>query len=269
MPIRADQQLVRLGLAQTRSLAQRFIAAQVVWRVSESGDPSVLVSKSGELVEDHCKLLVVDRTEDKFVSRSGLKLEAALNQLKLSVSGQIVLDIGQSTGGFTDCLLQEGASLVVGVDVGHSQLHDKLRSDSRVLALERLNFRDELATDVVTDAMVQFGQTRRQFDTVVMDVSFISIRLLIANAVKLLKPKGLLIVLFKPQFEVGKGLVGGGGVVRDQAVIDNALQTFKEWLGSIGLVQSGTDVTAPISGGDGNQEYLLAIKRQVKVTNQR
>lgn len=261
MPIRADLQLVRLGLAQTRSLAQRFIAAQAVWMVSSSGQPSVLITKAGELVDDNSALAVLDRTEDKFVSRSGLKLEAALSQLKWSVHGHVALDVGQSTGGFTDCLLQAGAALVVGVDVGHSQLHEKLRSDTRVIAIERLNFRDELAFSAIRKSLAQIGRANTLFDTIVMDVSFISIRLLIANAIQLLQPNGVLIVLFKPQFEVGKGFVGGGGVVRDKSTVDNALLSFKEWLTDLGLVQLGADITAPISGGDGNQEYLLAIKR--------
>lgn len=264
MPIRADQQLVRLGLAQTRSLAQRFIAAQVVWQVTETGARSSLITKAGELVDDNSVLFVADRTEDKFVSRSGLKLEAALNALNLSVREHSVLDVGQSTGGFTDCVLQAGAELVVGVDVGHSQLHEKLRNDQRVIAIERLNFRDESAVGVIIDAMAQRGSSVIKFDTIVMDVSFISIRLLIANAIKLLKPNGQLIVLFKPQFEVGKGLVGGGGVVRDRLVVDTALQSFKEWLDLAGLVQLGAEITAPISGSDGNQEYLLAMNPKAK-----
>ena len=250
--MRADQLLVDRGLAVSRSQAQRLIASGVQWRVGAGAFRRV--SKNGDDVPKAAELVLLDVAEARYVSRGGLKLEDALNSSGWNVSGWRCLDVGQSTGGFTDCLLQRGAAQVVGIDVGHQQLHERLRSDARVVCIEGLNARQLQAGDArIPDA--QAG-----FDLLVGDVSFISLTLVLPGVVSLLRPGGRLLMLVKPQFELQPGQVGKGGVVRDASLYALVEQRIRAALDDLGMaVQAWRD--SSIVGGDGNREFFVqAIK---------
>ena len=244
--MRADQLLVDRGLAASRSQAQRLIAAGVQWF---DGAAWRRVAKNGDEVPEVAQLELLDTAESRYVSRGGLKLEGALRAAGLDVTGWTCLDVGQSTGGFTDCLLQQGAAQVTGVDVGHGQLHEKLRSDRRVRAIEKLNARDLSAQQVGAD-----------FDLVTGDLSFISLTLVLPALVPLLKPRGQLLMLAKPQFELQPGQIGKGGVVRDPALYPLVEQRLRECCASLGLAVAGWYDSA-IAGGDGNREFFLHATR--------
>jgi 23S rRNA (cytidine1920-2'-O)/16S rRNA (cytidine1409-2'-O)-methyltransferase len=187
---------------------------------------------------------------DRYVSRGGLKLAGALAHTGLEVAGWVCLDVGQSTGGFTDCLLQAGAARVVGVDVGHGQLHPRLRGDPRVLCLEGVNARGLGPADL--------GNARPAggFDLIVADASFISLTLLLPRFPALLRPGGQVLALVKPQFEVGPEGVGKGGLVRDPALYAGVEEKLRAACGYCGLrVRDWFD--SPIAGGDGNREFFL------------
>ncbi len=178
--MRADQLLVERGLAASRSQAQRLIASGVQWRLGAGAFRRV--AKNGDEVPEGAELVLLDDAEARYVSRGGLKLEGALQAAGWNVTGWRCLDVGQSTGGFTDCLLQQGAAQVVGIDVGHGQLHPRLRSDARVLCIEGLNARElQPADDRIPDADLGF-------DLAVGDVSFISLTLVLPGVASLLKP---------------------------------------------------------------------------------
>ncbi|MDD2924695.1 TlyA family RNA methyltransferase, partial [Rhodoferax sp.] len=228
--MRIDQLLVQRGLASTRSQAQRLIAGGVEWL---QGDVWRKIAKNGDDVPDDAELRLLDESEARYVSRGGLKLEAALRHMGWSVAGWQCLDVGQSTGGFTDCLLQHGAAMVVGVDVGSAQLHPSLRADPRVLCVEGVNARALDASDLIAayeDSMRADGQFELEedeggaaafapaFDLIVADLSFISQTLVLPAVVPLLKDGGRLLTLVKPQFELQPGQVGKGGIVRDAAL---------------------------------------------------
>jgi len=250
--MRADQLLVERGLAASRSQAQRLIAAGVRWRVG-GGDWRV-VGKNGDELPAQAELALQDASEARYVSRGGLKLEGALRDSGLAVQGRRCLDVGQSTGGFTDCLLQHGAAQVVGLDVGHDQLHPRLRSDARVVCIEGLNARELQPADVrIPDAGLGF-------DLAVGDVSFISLTLVLPGVVSLLKPGARLLMLVKPQFELQPGQVGKGGIVRDAALYAQVEDRIRQACAAAGLqVQAWLD--SPIEGGDGNREFFVqAIK---------
>jgi len=249
--MRADQLLVERGLAATRSQAQRLIAAGVQWRV---GDQAWLsVSKNGEELPLDCELQLLDDAETRYVSRGGLKLEGALQQTGLNVNGWVCLDVGQSTGGFTDCLLQQGAVQVWGVDVGHSQLHPRLQADARVHALEKINAR-QLSTD-------QLGEQGLEgFDLVVADLSFISLTLVIPAMQLLMKPQAHALWLVKPQFELQAHDLGKGGVVKNTALYAQVEQRLRKACASAGL-QVLSWLQSPIVGGDGNQEFFIHARR--------
>ena len=252
MIVRADQLLVERGLAASRSQAQRLIAAGVQWRMDAGAFKRV--AKNGDEVPEGAELVLLDDAEARYVSRGGLKLEGALRAAGWNVSGWRCLDVGQSTGGFTDCLLQQGATQVVGLDVGHGQLHERLRSDARVVCLEGLNARELQPGDVrIPDAAAGF-------DLVVGDVSFISLTLVLPGVVPLLKPGARLLMLVKPQFELQPGQVGKGGIVRDAALYALVERRLHEACTSLGLqVQAWRD--SPIVGGDGNREFFVqAVK---------
>jgi 23S rRNA (cytidine1920-2'-O)/16S rRNA (cytidine1409-2'-O)-methyltransferase len=182
-----------------------------------------------------------------YVSRGGLKLEAALKETGLSIEGRICLDVGASTGGFTDCLLQNGAAKVYAVDVGYGQLAWKLRKNHRVVAIERTNIR-QMGREVIPDPI----------DFVTIDTSFISLKIVVPAVLKFLTPKGSILALIKPQFEAGKGNVGKGGVVRDvqmrKTIISELIQFFK----TLNL-DCGPVVPSPILGPRGNQEYIIHL----------
>lgn len=246
---RLDKLLVEHGLATTRTQAQKLIEAGLV-EAKVAGQWSIQKKTSVKLLET-CELRTGEHPELRYVSRAGLKLEAALRDNSLDVAGLTALDVGQSTGGFTDCLLKHGARKVVGVEVGHDQLVEALRDHADVLCLEGLNAR-YLDPDILKYAP-------DKFDIAVMDVSFISQKLILPNLPALLKPQGLLITLIKPQFEVGPEGLGKGGLVRpdvDMQALECEFRTF--------VAELGFDVLhyndSPITGGDGNREFLLVAR---------
>ena len=240
--MRADQLLVERGLAASRSQAQRLIAAGVRWFDGSSWRP---VAKNGDELPEGAQLELLDAAESRYVSRGGLKLEGALRTSGIDVRGCICLDVGQSTGGFTDCLLQHGAARVTGVDVGHGQLHEKLRRDARVVAIEKLNARDLLPQQVGAG-----------FDLVVGDLSFISLTLVLPALVPLLKAGGQLLMLAKPQFELQPAQIGKGGIVRDTALYAEVEQRLRACCEALGLQVRGW-YASPIAGGDGNREFFI------------
>jgi 23S rRNA (cytidine1920-2'-O)/16S rRNA (cytidine1409-2'-O)-methyltransferase len=261
--------------ASTRSQAQRLIADGVLW---QQGDAWKRVLKNGDEVPEDAPIQLLNTAEARYVSRGGLKLEAALAHVQLDVSGMACLDVGQSTGGFTDCLLQHGAASVVGVDVGSAQLHPQLRTDPRVLCVEKVNARaltaDDLLqaydesigeqgvfdsdgeTDDTDEAVYNFAPP---FDLIVADLSFISQTLVLPAVVALLKPGGSLLTLVKPQFELQPGQVGKGGIVKDASLYLFVEQRLREACAALGL-----EVTAwfdsPIAGGDGNREFFICAR---------
>ena len=244
--MRADQLLVDRGLAASRSQAQRLIAAGVQWF---DGASWRRVAKNGDEVPDVAQVELLDTAESRYVSRGGLKLEGALRAAGLDVAGWTCLDVGQSTGGFTDCLLQRGATRVTGVDVGHGQLHGQLRRDARVVAFEKVNARDLSPEQVGTD-----------FDLVTGDLSFISLTLVLPALAPLLKAGGHLLMLAKPQFELQPGQIGKGGVVRDAALYPLVEQRLRDCCAALGLAVIGW-YDSPIAGGDGNREFFLHARR--------
>jgi len=239
---RLDTLLVDRGLAPSRERARALILAG---KVLVGGQ---VVSKAGTAVSPDA-VLALKTPDIPFVSRGGVKLAAALEHFHLDVTGKVALDVGASTGGFTDCLLQSGAARVYALDVGYGQLDWRLRQDPRVISLERLNVR-YLPPDALPEPV----------DLAVIDVSFISLKLALPPVLPLLKPGGDLIVLVKPQFEVGKGLVGKGGVVRDPALRLQAVAEITALAQSLGLVAS-PPLPSPILGPKGNQEYLLHLQK--------
>ena len=246
--MRIDQLLVERGLAASRSQAQRLIAGGVKWQQPDGQWRAAV--KNRDEVPSSAALQLLDDAESRYVSRGGLKLEGALTATGLQVQGLRCLDVGQSTGGFTDCLLQRGAHEVVGIDVGHAQVHPRIREDARVVCIEGLNARDLTPGDErVPDAL-------EGFDVIVGDVSFISLTLVLPGVVHLLKPSGQLLMLVKPQFELQPGQVGKGGIVKDQALypfIENRVRTALTGLG----MQVSAWLDSPIEGGDGNREFFV------------
>lgn len=238
--VRLDVLLVDRGLAETREKAQALILAG---EVSIADRPA---TKPGQLVPADTTVSV--RQPLPYVSRGGLKLERALDAFGLDVGGLLMLDVGASTGGFTDCLLKRGARRVYAVDVGYGQLDWRLRRDPRVVVMENTNVRHLTALPEVPDAAVA-------------DVSFISLTLALPPVVALLKPTGWIIALVKPQFEAGKQQVGKGGVVRNSAVHRAVLLKVFEWAVNTGLSVRGA-VPSPIKGPAGNVEFLAYLSLQ-------
>ncbi|MBF5003965.1 TlyA family RNA methyltransferase [Diaphorobacter caeni] len=330
--MRADVYLVEKGHATTRSQAQRLIAAGVEWRLAP-GLPWNKVAKNGDDIPEMAEVQLLDAAEAKYISRGGLKLEGALTATGLKVAGLRCLDVGQSTGGFTDCLLQQGAVQVIGVDVGHAQLHERLRSDARVVCVEGLNARSMTADslrDACEDALSEIVEEEEdndtqpsapyawmrngglvdddyddsddakeqdiedfkaeraakakakvdgsmpvqrkrregldnvditpEFDFITGDVSFISLTLILPALVPLLKAKGQLLMLVKPQFELQPGQVGKGGIVRDPALYGEVEQRIRDCCQTVGLkVEKWMD--SAIEGGDGNREFFVLARR--------
>jgi 23S rRNA (cytidine1920-2'-O)/16S rRNA (cytidine1409-2'-O)-methyltransferase len=254
--VRADQLLVERGLAASRSQAVRLIAAGLRWR-DAGGGAWRAVGKNGDDVPAAAELELADAAEARYVSRGGLKLEGALRVTGIDPTGLLCLDIGQSTGGFTDCLLQHGAAHVVGVDVGHGQLHARLRADARVTAVEQVNARNLVAVAGRTGAAAAFGlNTEPRFGLIVGDLSFISLTLVLPALVPFLAPQGRLLLLVKPQFELQPGQVGKGGIVRDASLYAVVEQRLREACAALGLAVAGW-FESPISGGDGNREFFI------------
>lgn len=242
MKLRLDKLLVDRGLAASRERAQALILAGNVL-VNEQK-----IEKSGAQVAEDAALRLLG--EDlKYVSRGGLKLERALEHWKLSVAGKVCLDVGASTGGFTDCFLQNGASRVIAVDTGYGQMDFKLRQDSRVRLLEKTNARYLTAEDLGVTA-----------DFIAMDVSFISATLVLPAVIGSAFPEERrgreIVVLVKPQFEAGREFVGKGGIVRDEAAQLGAVEKVRAAVRNLGAVRTDT-IDSPILGAEGNREFLL------------
>ena len=246
--MRADQLLVERGLAATRSQAQRLIAAGVRWRLGQQAWSQI--DKNGAVLPEGCELLLLDDAETRFVSRGGLKLEGALQQTGLNPQGLVCLDVGQSTGGFTDCLLQHGAAQVWGVDVGHGQLHPRLANDARVKVIEKVN-----ARSMTPELLGVQG-----FEFIVADLSFISLTLVLPAIANLMNPQAPALLLIKPQFELQAQDLGKGGVVKNPALYSQVEQRLRQACQTVNL-----DVVAwlpsPITGGDGNQEFFIHARR--------
>ena len=237
---RLDKLMFERGLASSREKAQSLImAGQVV-----VGDHTV--SKAGQQVAVTAEIRIKGEVLP-YVSRGGLKLKKALDEFEVDVTGLVALDVGASTGGFTDCLLQAGASRVLAVDVGYGQLAWKLQQDPRVVSIEKANIR-YLEPE-------KLGQVP---DIAVIDASFISLSKVLPNTVRLVRPGGSIIALVKPQFEVGKGEVGKGGIVRDSTAHAAVLEAVRQTAISLGLVVAG-QCESPITGADGNREFLLLL----------
>ena len=239
---RADKILVALGHFESRAGAQAAIAAG---RVKVGGQ---VLRKPSELISRDA--LIEAEAAHPYVSRGGLKLAHALDVFGVDVSGKTCLDLGASTGGFTDVLLQRGAAHVTAVDVGHGQLHPKIATDARVAAYEGLNARD-LSRD-------QLGVPP---EIIVCDLSFVSLHKVLPVPLSLAPPGAVLIALFKPQFEVGRDNVGKGGIVTDQEAVTHALGAFPDFLLECGW-QAEAPISSPIEGGDGNREYLFVARRR-------
>lgn len=250
--MRADQLLLERGLAASRSQAQRLIASGVEWRLGTK--PWQRVSKNGDELPLPCEVRLLDTAEARYVSRGGLKLEGALQSSGLTAQGLRCLDVGQSTGGFTDCLLQQGAAQVVGLDVGHGQLHPRLRDDVRVVCVERINAR-ELEPNDARVPEVALG-----FDLVVGDLSFISLTLVLPALLPLLKKGGALLMLVKPQFELQPSDIGKGGLVKDEASYVQVEARLREACAALNLDVLGYWPSA-IAGGDGNKEFWIGARR--------
>lgn len=240
---RLDKLLVESGLVTTRQRAQAFI---MEGKVRVDGQP---VGKAGVRVAADAKLALVGE-DAPYVSRGGMKLEAALDYWKIEVAGKTFLDVGASTGGFTDCLLQRGAERVYAVDVGYGQLAWKLRQDARVVNLERVNIRS-----------LEREQLGDEPDSAVIDVSFISLKKVIPRVVELMGSGGDIVALIKPQFEVGKGEVGKGGVVRDHRQHERVVGEVASCGAPLGLTLKGVR-ESPLLGPKGNREFFIFFTRR-------
>ncbi len=242
-PVRADQLLADRGLADSRTRAQALILAGLVY----SGDRRI--DKAGQPLAPDAPLTVKGR-DHPWVSRGGLKLAHGLDRFGWDAAGATAIDVGASTGGFTDVLLTRGAARVYAVDVGHGQLAWRLREDARVVVMERTNAR-HLTAEQVSEPV----------DMVVCDASFIALAKVLPAALALARPGARLVALVKPQFEAGRGEVGKGGVVRDPAIHDRVCAAVRDWLEASGWSVAGL-ATSPITGPEGNVEFLIGAEKR-------
>lgn len=238
--IRLDKLVFERGLAESREKAQSLIMANLVL---VNGLPS---DKSGTLTDESAQITVKDTL--KYVSRGGLKLEKAVEVFHLNFENRTVLDIGASTGGFTDVAIQNGAKKVYSVDVGKNQLHEKLKSCDKVKNLEKLNFRN-----------ITFQQIGEKIDIIVSDVSFISLKLIIPKIVMFVHEDSRLCLLIKPQFEAGKSFVGKNGVVRDMSIHESVIKDISGFCMENLFYTAGL-TKSPVKGPKGNVEYLIYLK---------
>jgi 23S rRNA (cytidine1920-2'-O)/16S rRNA (cytidine1409-2'-O)-methyltransferase len=239
---RLDQLLVGQGLFSSREQARRAILA---------GHVSIgtrVAAKPSEMLDEQTAIAV--KPIRKYVGRGALKLESALDHFKIDVHGKTALDIGASTGGFTDCMVQRDAEKVYAVDVGYGQLDWKLRNDPRVVVIEKMNAR-----------FLTLDQVQELVDLCVIDVSFISLTLILSNAIALLKPDGVILALIKPQFELQRSDVGKGGIVRDPRLHQKAQDKIVAFVNDLGHVVDGI-APAAIKGADGNQEFFACIRKR-------
>jgi 23S rRNA (cytidine1920-2'-O)/16S rRNA (cytidine1409-2'-O)-methyltransferase len=247
MKTRLDQLLVARGLAKSRAQAQALILAG---RVLVAGTPA---AKAGSLVPEAAEV-ALKAPPSQYVSRGGEKLAAALAHFQVAPAGQVAMDVGASTGGFTHCLLLAGAGKVYAVDVGYGQLDQSLRRDPRVVVLERVNIR-RLAREAIPEAVA----------LATLDLSFISLTLVLPKIQEFLRPRGEVLALVKPQFEVGKGLVGKGGVVRDPKLQQEAVQRVARAAAALGFTVS-PPFPSPLKGPKGNLEYFLYLINRGEVS---
>ncbi len=243
MRTRLDLEMTRRGLAESREGAQRLIMAG---KVRVNSRPA---SKADLKVDAETDIAVVGAASE-YASRGGYKLAAAIDHFQVEVAGRRALDVGASTGGFTDVLLQRGATSVVALDVGYGQLAEKLRRDPRVVVMDRTNIRH------VAPADLPYAP-----DLIVIDTSFISLRLVLPAVIDLAAPRAVIIGLVKPQFEVGKGKVGKGGIVRDAALRTEAVDGILAFAREAGLEVVGS-IESPIQGAAGNLEYLALLRKR-------
>jgi 23S rRNA (cytidine1920-2'-O)/16S rRNA (cytidine1409-2'-O)-methyltransferase len=240
--LRLDTLLVERGLFSSREQAQRAIMAGEV-RVG-----TAVVDKASTKIEPGADVSV--EAAFRYVGRGGLKLEGALRDFAITVSGLVALDIGASTGGFTDCLLQQGAKKVYAVDVGHGQLAWKIRNDPRVVVREKLNAR-----------FLERADVPEPVDLCVIDVSFISLTLILPKAFELVSPNGVIVALIKPQFELQASDVGRGGIVRDALLHEKAQRKISDFVVAAGHELAGI-VPSSITGTDGNQEFFACVRKR-------
>jgi 23S rRNA (cytidine1920-2'-O)/16S rRNA (cytidine1409-2'-O)-methyltransferase len=241
---RLDVELVERRLAESREQAQRLILAGEVWVEGQRWDKASKLCAADAAIEV--------RGGDRYVSRGGHKLEGALTGFHLDVTGWRCLDLGASTGGFTDCLFQHGAREVVAVDVGHGQLHWRLRQDPRVVVYEGINARDLSSLS---------EEKARGFELIVADLSFISLRKVLPSAFDLLSSGGRVCALIKPQFEAGRAEVGKGGIVRDAGVRKRVVDDLVRWAEDYPMTSVGT-IPSPLPGRDGNEEFLWLLQKR-------
>jgi 23S rRNA (cytidine1920-2'-O)/16S rRNA (cytidine1409-2'-O)-methyltransferase len=235
---RIDKILVDRGLADSRTKAQALVMAGAVL-VNEQ-----LIHKPSELFSHDANIRIKESATQRYVSRGGIKLEAALREFNIDIDGFVCLDVGASTGGFTDCLLQHGARKVVALDVGHNQLDWKIRNDPRVEVREQVNARHLAPSDFPG-----------KFDLITVDVSFISLTKILPAVAPLLTKGGRIVALIKPQFEVGKGEVGKGGIVKDPLQRQRVISEINRFAQSLRLQVTGV-IESPLKGADGNVEFL-------------
>jgi len=242
---RIDKLLVERGLAESRTKAQAIVMAGAVLANEQR------ISKPSDLIPTDAEIRVkgADDPASRYVGRGGLKLEAALRDFEVDVEDRVCLDVGASTGGFTDCLLQHGARRVIAIDVGHNQIDWRLRTNPRVEVREGVNARYLKLEDFDT-----------QFDLIVMDVSFISATKVLPALVPLLKHDGRLITLIKPQFEVGRGEVGKGGIVREPEKRARVVEEVNRAAEQLGLLARKV-IESPVRGADGNVEFLALYEK--------
>ena len=238
---RVDVLLVERGLAESRERAQALIMAGNVFT------PTGRVAKPGSLLASDVEVEVRGRLP--YVSRGGTKLAHALDEFGIDPSGLVALDVGASTGGFTDCLLQRGASRVYAVDVGHGQLAYTLRQDPRVVSFEKLNARLPFPLPEAVDLLV-------------IDVSFISLTLALPQPLTHLRPGSAVVALIKPQFEARRGEVGRGGVIRNDDLREDILMRVEQWLSARDDVELLNTIDSPITGDAGNREYLVLLRKR-------
>jgi 23S rRNA (cytidine1920-2'-O)/16S rRNA (cytidine1409-2'-O)-methyltransferase len=241
MKERIDNILVRKGYFSTRQKAQYAIENNCIYVENK------LITKSGKIVDENSDIEVRGETLP-FVSRGGLKLEKAINTFKINLQGKVCIDIGASTGGFTDCMLQNGANKVFAIDVGHNQLAESLKNDSRVINIEGINIKEVDASKI------------EKVDFIATDVSFISLTQVLDKAYELLKDNGEMIALIKPQFEAGEEFVNKNGVVKDKKIHTKVIEKIMLYASSLQFEISNIDYS-PIKGPAGNIEYLLWLKK--------
>lgn len=241
MKLRLDQLLFKKGVTESRQKARALI---IEGKVIVKGQK---IDKPGTMVDENSEITICGETLP-YVSRGGLKLEHAIREFSIDVKNKVAMDVGASTGGFTDCLLQHGAKKVYAIDVGYGQLAWKLRIDPRVIPIERTNIR-HMSRDKIPE----------DIDIATVDVSFISLKLVIPKVLEFLKPQGEVIALIKPQFEVGRSEVDKGGVIKSFEKRKRAVEEIKKFFESLGLKVIGV-IESPIKGQKGNIEYLIYAK---------